>query len=54
MKCKYEQMANAKAMEKAMRYESDQKNKGFWSKLGDRIISGIDSYNDKASESDWN
>lgn len=53
MKCKYEQMANAKAMEKAMRYESDQKNKGFWSKLGDRILGGIDSYNDKASESDW-
>ena len=53
MKCKYTSMANAKAMEKAMRYESDQKNKGFWSKLGDRILGGIDSYNDKASESDW-
>ena len=53
MKCKYEQMANAKAMEKAMRYESDQKNKGFWAKLGDRVLGGIDFLGDKASNSEW-
>ncbi len=54
MKCKYEQMANAKAMEKAMRYESDKKNKGFWGKLGDRIIGGIDYLGDKVNDKEWN
>ena len=53
MKCKYEQMANAKAMEKAMRYDSDQKNKGFWAKLGDRVLGGIDFLGDKVSDSEW-
>ena len=53
MKCKYEQMANAKAMEKAMRYDSDQKNKGFWAKLGNRVLSGIDLLGDKASDREW-
>lgn len=53
MKCKYEQMANAKAMEKAMRYDSDQKNKGFWAKLGDRVLCGIDFLGDKVSDSEW-
>lgn len=51
IKCKYESKANAIAMEKAMRYESDQKNKGFWGKLGDRILGGIDSWSDNMS--DW-
>ena len=53
MKCKYEQMANAKAMEKAMRYESDQKSKGFWAKLGDRVLGGIDFLGDKVSDREW-
>lgn len=53
MKYKYLQMANAKAMEKAMRYESD-KNKGFWGKLGDRILGGIDAVGDGISEIGWN
>ena len=53
MKCKYEQMANAKAMEKAMRYDSDQKNKGFWAKLGGRVLGGIDFLGDKVSDSEW-
>lgn len=53
IKCKYEQMANAKAMEKAMRYDSDQKNKGFWAKLGDRVLGGIDAIGDKVSDNDW-
>ena len=53
LKCKYEQMANAKAMEKAMRYESDQRNKGFWAKLGDRIISGIDHITNGSESDDW-
>ena len=53
VKCKYESKANAIAMEKAMRYESDQKNKGFWGKLGDRILGGLDFFGDKVSESEW-
>lgn len=53
LKCKYEQMANAKALEKAMRYDSDQKNKGFWGKLGNRILGGIDYVGDKVSDSEW-
>ena len=53
MKCKYEQMANAKAMEKAMRYDSDQKSKGFWAKLGDRVLGGIDFIGEKVSDSEW-
>lgn len=46
IKCKYESMANAKAMERAMRAESDAKNKGFWAKLGDRVLDGIDGMGD--------
>lgn len=53
MKCKYESQANAVAMEKAMRAESDAKHKSFWGKLGDRIIGGIDFVGNKVSELDW-
>lgn len=53
VKCKYESKANAVAMEKAMRYESDQRNKGFWGKLGDRILGGLDSFGDAVGDSDW-
>lgn len=54
MKCKYQSQANAVAMEKAMRAESDAKHKSFWGKLGDRIIGGIDFVGDKVSSLDWN
>lgn len=54
MKCKYESQANAVAMEKAMRAESDAKHKSFWGKLGDRIIGGIDFVGDKVSSLEWN
>ena len=53
IKCKYESMANAKAMERAMRAESDAKHKGFWSKLGDRVLGGIDFIGEKFSDSEW-
>lgn len=53
IKCKYESMANAKAMEKAMRAESDAKHKGFWAKLGDRVLGGIDAIGDKIGDRDW-
>ena len=53
IKCKYESMANAKAMERAMRAESDAKHKGFWSKLGDRVLGGIDYIGEKFSDSEW-
>lgn len=53
MKCKYESQANAVAMEKAMRAESDAKHKSFWGKLGDRIIGGIDAIGGKLGGSDW-
>lgn len=53
MKCKYECQANAVAMEKAMRAESDAKHKSFWGKLGDRIIGGIDFVGDKVGELEW-
>jgi len=46
MKSKYEAQASAVAMEKSMR----DNNKGFWGKLGDRIISGIDKM---TSDADW-
>ena len=54
MKCKYQSQANAVAMEKAMRAESDAKHKSFWGKLGDRIIGGIDFVGDKVSSLEWN
>lgn len=54
LKTKYECKANAVAMEKAMRYESDQKNKSFFGKLGDRIIGGLDFIGDKVSDNEWN
>ncbi len=53
MKCKYESQANAVAMEKAMRAESDAKHKSFWGKLGDRIIGGIDFVGDKIGDLEW-
>ena len=40
---KYEAQANAAAMQSQMDDERYEKRKGFWSKLGDRIIGGIDS-----------
>ena len=45
-----ESMANAKAMERAMRAESDARNKSFWGKLGDRVLSGIDAIGEAFSE----
>lgn len=48
--CKYESMANAKAMERAMRAESDARNKSFWGKLGDRVLGGIDAIGEAFSE----
>jgi hypothetical protein len=53
IKAKYESKANAIAMEKSMRYDSDQRHKGFWGKLGDRILGGIDSFSDSKYESDF-
>lgn len=53
LKCKYEQMATAKVLERSMRYESDQRNKGFWAKLGNRILNGIDYIGDKTTESEF-
>ena len=53
VRCKYESMASAKAMEKAMRYDSDQKHKSFWGKLGDRVLGGIDFLGDKVGGDDW-
>ena len=50
VKYKYESMANAKAMERAMRAESDARNKSFWGKLGDRVLSGIDAIGEAFSE----
>lgn len=52
IKCKYESKANAVAMERAMRHESDSK-KGFWGSLGDRVLGGIDAIGEWASDSDW-
>lgn len=52
LKCKYESKANAVAMERAMRHESDSK-KGFWGSLGDRVLGGIDAIGEWASDSDW-
>lgn len=46
-KTKYQCKANAVAMERDMRRESDERNKSFWGKLGDRIITGIDKKNDE-------
>lgn len=52
IKCKYESKANAVAMERAMRHESDSK-KGFWGSLGDRVLGGIDAIGEWVSEGDW-
>lgn len=52
IKCKYESKANAVAMERAMRHESDSK-KGFWGSLGDRVLGGIDAIGEWASEGEW-
>ena len=53
MKCKYEQMANARAMERAMRAETDKK-KGFWGGLGDRILGGVDAIGETFDDAKWN
>lgn len=53
MKCKYEQMANARAMERAMRAETDKK-KGFWGGLGDRILGGVDAIGEAFDDAKWN
>lgn len=47
---KYQAKANAAATERAMRYDSDQRRKGFWGKLGDRILGGIDAMGEKISD----
>jgi len=47
MKSKYEARASVAAMEKSMR----DNQKGFWGKLGDRIIGAIDNATDDA---EWN
>lgn len=53
IKFKYECKANAIAMEKNMRYESDLRSEGFFSKLGNRILSGMDYLGDKCTEYEW-
>ena len=54
-KCKYEQMASSKAMERAMRAANDDKHRGFFGRLGSRIIDGIDHLTGKDKEDidDW-
>lgn len=47
---KYAAKANAAATERAMRYESDQRHKGFFGKLGDRILGGFDFIGEKITE----
>lgn len=51
IKTKYEAKANAAAMEREMRRESDNK-KGFWGSLGSRIIGGIDWVANKITGND--
>ena len=53
MKCKYEQMASAKAMERAMRAEKDSKS-GFWGNLGNRILGGVDAIGEVFDDAKWN
>lgn len=51
LKCKYEQAAIAKSMERAMRAETDSK-KGFWGSLGDRVLGGIDAIGEAIDDLD--
>jgi hypothetical protein len=47
---KSEANATAKALQRDMQARRDEKNKGFWSKLGDRVLNGIDSMGEEPDE----